>query len=463
VLQVVIAHARTPRIRLTRRGEAVAWTVLWVAIAALVVLPYMHSYRHLSPFDETVHLDYVVKVQHGHLVRGGERLGGVAMREQACRGHDLKDLVLPPCHRRVLRPTQFPFDGFNTAYADPPAYYLVTAGGASVLQALPGIHDIVTAARAIGVLWLGGGLALTFLLALRLGADRWSAAGATLLVASAPGVAHAMATITSDAPSLIVGATLCLVALSVVRGRLAWWWLVPAAAATTAVKATGLTVVGLVTVFLLLHLFRSASPQGAIEQEDPEDQDPSAELTRRTVWLATAAAVLPAVAVLGFWTVFNRITDLPSASDDTMRQYLYADSIGWDNLVANLLAVTSPLQNGYLPPFMNNVTLTTLMALVNLVVIVGAGAVALTGRVGAVRVRMGIACAVAMLASGVGLVVLIFVGSHSYTTIPSRYGFTLVPALAGCVAVVVSRRRVGGYALTGLGVATLLALLAQTL
>ena len=75
VQQVVKGHARRRRIHLTKRGEAVGWSVLWVAVAALVVLPYMHSYRHLSPLDEMVHVDYLVKVQDGHLVRGGELLG----------------------------------------------------------------------------------------------------------------------------------------------------------------------------------------------------------------------------------------------------------------------------------------------------------------------------------------------------------------------------------------------------
>ena len=228
-----------------------------MAVAALVVLPYAHSYRHLSPLDEMPHIDYLIKVRDGHLVRGGERMGQVALRAQACRGSDLDNYEGPPCAKRV-RARDFPFGGFNTAYPDPPAYYLVTAAGATVVDAVPGVDDVVTAARSVGVLWLGGGLMLSFLLALQLGANRWSAAGATLIIGSTPAVAHATATITSDAPGLLVGAALCLVAVAFVRGRVRWWWLVPAAAATTAMKATGLLVVGLVVVFLLLHLARSA-------------------------------------------------------------------------------------------------------------------------------------------------------------------------------------------------------------
>ena len=473
VQQVVKGHARRRRIHLTKRGEAVGWSVLWVAVAALVVLPYMHSYRHLSPLDEMVHVDYLVKMQDGHLVRGGELSGETAMRAQACRGHDLKDFPGPPCTAKVLRAEQFPFGGYNTAYADPPVYYVVTAAGAGVLDQLPGVHDIVTEGRAIGVLWLGAGLALTFLLALRLGANRWSAAGATLLVASTPGVAHAMATITSDAPSLLVGAGLCLVAVAFVRGRASWWWLAPAAAATTAVKATGLTVVGLVAVFLLLHLLRSvpdrisrAADEGVPAADvsvGPDDPDLPAPLPRRTIWLATAATVLPALAMLGLWSVFNALTDLPEAADVPMRQYLHADSIGWDQLSGNFLKLTSPLQEGYLPPFMHPVTLTFAMSLVNLAFVVGAAALALNGRRGSVQTRMAVASVVAMLLGAVGLVVLVFVGSHSYTPIPPRYGLSLVPALAACLAVVVSQRRAGGYVLTGLGSVALLALLTQTL
>ena len=77
------------------------------------------------------------------------------------------------------------------------------------------------------------------------------------------------------------------------------------------------------------------------------------------------------------------------------------------------------------------------------------------------RTRFAAASTVAMLLCSVGFVVLIFVGSHSYIVIPSRYGLCLVPALAACLAVA-SRRRAGGYALA-LGVVALLALLVQTL
>ena len=184
-----------------------------------------------------------------------------------------------------------------------------------------------------------------------------------------------MATITSDAPSLVVGAALCLVALAVVRGQVPWWWLAPAAAATTAVKATGLAVVGLVAVFLLLHLARPS--RDGITTTDPADDradaagvrsrsaarpglrtslDHPAQLPRRTVWLATAAVVLPAGAVLAFWMLVNALTDLPAAAEPPCASTSTSTPSAGTELIGNALNLTSPLQNGYLPPFMTDPT-----------------------------------------------------------------------------------------------------------
>ena len=178
-------------------------------------------------------------------------------------------------------------------------------------------------------------------------------------MASTPAVAHAMATITSDAPSLVVGAALCLVAVAVVRGRAAWWWLVPAAAATTAVKATGLTVVGLVAVFLLLYLARQSRdrsprrirPTIAPTSGPPSGQRPGPARRRARppcgaapshLWLATAAVLLPAGAVLAYGSLVNALTDLPAAADITMREYFHVDSIGYDELIGNVLQPDEP-------------------------------------------------------------------------------------------------------------------------
>src|ERR1700759_4737052 len=108
------------------RRVVLAWGTLWLAVAALVVLPYVHSYRHLSPFDEMVHVDYLVELEHGHLVRGGDKVGQVAAHEEACRRSDVPYADMPRC-RATIDVARLPGEGYDSAYGDPPLYYAVTA------------------------------------------------------------------------------------------------------------------------------------------------------------------------------------------------------------------------------------------------------------------------------------------------------------------------------------------------
>ena len=75
---------------------------------------------------------------------------------------------------------------------------------------------------------------VTYLLARRLGASPVAAFGGVLLLATTPVVLHSSATITSDAPSLLVGGLLCLTAMLVADRRVSVWWLAPAATLCTA-------------------------------------------------------------------------------------------------------------------------------------------------------------------------------------------------------------------------------------
>jgi hypothetical protein len=75
---------------------------------------------------------------------------------------------------------------------------------------------------------------------------------------------------------------------------------------------------------------------------------------------------------------------------------------------------------------------------------------------------MGLATTLAMLLSGPGFLILVFVTMQVSYWIPGRYGLSLLPAAAACLAVTAGRHRFGGPALLGLAVASLVALLFQT-
>ena len=80
----------------------------------------------LSPLDELQHVDYLDQASRFDFVHNGERVGQLAMREQACRTVDSPGFVSPPCKAKDLKPVQFQEGGFNTASADPPTYYVLT-------------------------------------------------------------------------------------------------------------------------------------------------------------------------------------------------------------------------------------------------------------------------------------------------------------------------------------------------
>ena len=151
------------------------------SLAAVLVLMHLRVYTTLSPIDELQHLDYVDSMTRFDIVRSGETVGPVAMREEACRGVDSPGFATPSCDAPVLRPEQFQESGINTAATHPPVYYLTTGAVAEVVDAVPGVESFLAAARSVGLLWLGFGLALIFALARRLGANVMSAAGACLL------------------------------------------------------------------------------------------------------------------------------------------------------------------------------------------------------------------------------------------------------------------------------------------
>lgn len=439
----------------TRWLPLLGWTALWLAIAAAVVLPYARTYTHLSPFDELVHVDYLVKAQHFELVNGGEKVGQEAMREQACRGHDIPGFDFPSCTTKKFKPSEFPEYGFNTAYPDPPVYYFVTAPLTSLVEILPGVDGVVAAGRSIGVLWLAAGLALTFGLGRRLGASRLAATGGAVLMGATPMVAHSTATITSDAPLLAGGAGLCWLALDVASGRRRWWWLLPATAVTAGVKATALPIVGVLVVFFLLHLHLRRRRE---DPGDPGEQPPAPPVWRPAVLVPVTAGL-----VLGGWSLVNSLTAFGNVESIPMRERFYAESLTWPDIITNVLPLFSPVNQGYLPPFaVDGITIAVLMSAFNLVLCAAVLGSAWAGSLRTEVGRLGTATLAAMLVSGPALVVVIYLGSHSYIPIPFRYGIGLVPPAVALLAWAASQRRGGGALVLGFGVATLIALLLQT-
>lgn len=442
------------RTRLSR-GAIAAWVGIWLVIAGAMVLPHLVVFTELSPIDEYQHVDYLDNTLRLEHVSGGEKVDELAMREQACRGVPDLDYNPPPCGAKSLTPEQFPGLGFNHTYSDPPTYYLVTGPAALLVQNVLGLDSIVTAARSIGILWLAAGLMGTFLLARRLGANDWAAAGATLALASTPVVLGATATVTTDAPGLAVGALLTLLAVGVAEGRVSTWWLLPGALLVGAFKATSLTVIGMVALFLLIVALR---PPGRDDQVAEAMPSRSRQVPRRRL-LPVAVVVVGGALPLLAWSLVTGATATESVDDIPAAQMFQTDSLGWAQIADSVRFLLTPVNQPYAAPVLRTPSVELSELALNVMIIVGAFALAWFGTRSSLATPLASALAASMVVGGPALVVLIYLTEGVSFEIPGRYGLSLLPAAAACLAVAASHRRVGGPSLVALGVLGMAAVL----
>jgi hypothetical protein len=436
------------RTRLSRGGLA-AWAGIWLVIAGVMVLPHTVVFTELSPIDEYQHVDYLDKTLRLEHVNGGEKVDELAMREQACRGVTDLDFTPPPCGSKTFTPEQFPGLGFNHTFSDPPTYYAVSGPVAKLVKNAAGLDSIVTAARLVGILWLAAGLLGTFLLARRLGANDWAAAGATLVLASTPVVLGASATVTTDAPELAAGALLTLLAVAVVERRVSMWWLLPGALLVGSFKATSLTVIGMVALFLLIVAFLPAR-DGRVDEEAVPRDGPRRRLGPRLLpaGLVIVGGVLPLLA----WSLVTGATALDSVDDIPAAQMFEVDSIGWSQVANGVRYLLTPVNEAYAAPALRTPSVGLSTLALNVLVIVGVLALAWFGARGSLATPLARAVAASMVLGGPALVLLIFLTEGASFGIPGRYGLSLLPAAAACLAVAASHRRVGGPSLVALGV-----------
>jgi hypothetical protein len=283
-------------------------------------------------------------------------------------------------------------------------------------------------------------------------------------------VVEASATITTDAPALLVGGLLCLAGLGVVQQRCSPWWLLPTGLFATAIKPTNLTVVGAVLVFLGLQLLAPDRPTSVANDEGNNGRGQHVT-AKKPAGLGSAlapaailacAAVVPTVA----WSVVSAQIQTPDVKNIPMFDMFRTPGLRWGQLADNMFALASPMAvtgTTYLPDLTYTSTLLMLAATCNLLVLAGVGGLAWFGRWRQQSTRMAVATAVSMVISGPVLVVLIYLSLDSYYLIPTRYGLSLLPPAAASLAVAASGRRVGVMALVVLGLLNLTVLWTRTL
>ncbi|PVU82114.1 hypothetical protein DDP54_02805 [Cellulomonas sp. WB94] len=431
------AREAAPHRRMRLDNGSHRWLIpaLLIVVAVTTVALHVHIYTKVGPIDELQHIDYLYKSPA--LVAPGDRIGQDAMREEACRGLDYPGFPLPACSTgTVYRPGDFQEKGYNTASANTPLYYSITHGLATVLLRVTGMTSLVTAGRAVGGLWLGVGLLMTYFAGQRLGAGRWQLAALLIVIACAPAVVYPSATITPDAATFAVGAAVLWVALWwEKRPQRRWPMIVIVTALALAMKMTNIVVIGAIGLYMLLRLIQLHLPR----QNDSEDVAPDESPAGRS-WIigGTALASSALVVTLGWLAVQHALTH-GDLSDIPMNQQFTATTLVVSPLVGNLGNWITPLSNAWAS--VGNPELTTvLQRLGQLLIAAGLIATALFGE-RSLRIRtMAWACLATAFVGASVFIVASFYAQSVYVPPPARYGYTLVPMMVALTATCIRTR-----------------------
>lgn len=294
---------RVTSLRFLSRFWAVALLVL-MGFSATVVNVAVNS-PSFSPYDEWVYYDYITKVPTQGFVRQGEAIGEQALEAMACSG----DTFGPrgqPCtgpNGSYDKPALYPQRGLTTADLYTPAYFAPTWAASKAIQVVTGI-SLLTAARLVGSLWLVAGLIMVYLLCREFRLSRKLTLGLGLGLVGLISTHYAFSYISTDAPSLVVGATVALLGARFVKtGRLGGW-LVAAAVIGTLLKVTNIFSIGLVVVMLLIYAF--VRRRTTLDAFIPR--------SRKMVFWALVAAGSSVLAQL-VWLVIRRATRVGDGPD----------------------------------------------------------------------------------------------------------------------------------------------------
>lgn len=291
--------------------DRVLIVLLLVAVIYPGTITLIHS-SETSVLDEWVFIDYTDKVFREGYVKAGERVGEYTNEIMSCSGvipgntFGECGTALPENYKNL------PYTGLTAAAAYTPAYFAVTATLGAPLQ-LVGVSPL-DSWRLTGALWLAAAMAV-FVALLRLWKVRDSAIlPIGLLLVASPYVWWAHSYVSTDAPSLLIGALLLYLATKFRRGASTGWAIVLVSVVGSAIKVTNLVSVGLVVVYLLgawlLSLFRNKTkvlPSNAISSSLGGLDAPTGIFpTKRIVW--PIAAAITSIGIQIGWSKFVSAT-----------------------------------------------------------------------------------------------------------------------------------------------------------
>ncbi|WP_062388880.1 glycosyltransferase family 39 protein [Demequina iriomotensis] len=186
------------------RRSRLAVLVLYMVVATAIVVPVvLGPGTAMSRIDEPTHADYAWQASHFQIPYAGAIIAPEIRETWACVGQER--YALPACGADADA-WEFPYEGQQYNFSHPPLYYVAVGLPARAIAAVLPSVDFLTAARLLGVLWLGLGMQMMFVALRRWRVDPAAAIIAPLLLPAFPRVLHAVTTVNPDAASVVIGA-----------------------------------------------------------------------------------------------------------------------------------------------------------------------------------------------------------------------------------------------------------------
>lgn len=243
-------------IRSWARARIALLVVLAVAVSYMTIVTLQHT-RAVSPIDEWVYQDYLQKLPAQGIVYEGETMSQESLRLMACVGTSPYGPIGPPCADSYSddQLAEFPQQGLTTASPYTPLYFTATWVVGTPLGVVSGLGD-VAGWRLTGVLWLAATIIAMFALFRRFGVRDLPAIAVTLAFVASPYSWWTYSYVSTDAPAVLVGVLLLILAVDLARGRKRGVALVVVGVVATLVKLTNVIGLGLALLYLIAVLVR---------------------------------------------------------------------------------------------------------------------------------------------------------------------------------------------------------------
>ncbi|GGK95372.1 hypothetical protein GCM10007382_14500 [Salinibacterium xinjiangense] len=418
------------KIPTTRRAVAGPrqWISKWAVAIVLVVVGAAVSISNLSQhdevfsaFDEWVYYDYVVKFPTQGFVHQGEEIGEPALQAMACTG-DLYGPRGEPCTGEdgiYDEPELYPQQGLTSADIYSPLYFGITWAGAQVVMLFSGLN-LLDAARATGVLWLGAGLILLVLLFREFKVPALLQLGLGLATIGLGTSHYAFTYITTDAPALASGAAVAVLGYKFARTGRFGGWLIATAVMVTLLKVAFLLIVALVAIALVLHALIKLKA-GASFRGGPA---PSPAILMSIPLVALGSSALAEL----IWLTFRSISSVGPSPDQGLASTL--SIIGVLSAAFVFLVARDGINN-------TSSMAEIVTAPYYLLVITGVLGWFLTARGSGIFRLWSIATAVITVVAAPLMLVGMQLALHTIAPISPRYALVLAPMLLVAVAAVV--------------------------